>query len=94
MNVIDERILFHNLFRFLNLASNLEEVYGILWCFVESIEISQSRSSLKYRFDIDIYISGYISAILICIVEISLFKIEILKMPCRWASSSDDPIIL
>lgn len=85
MNVIDERILFHNLFRFLNFASNLEEVYGILWCFVESIEISQSRSSLKYRFDIDIYISGYISAILICInlVEISLFKIEILKMPCR-----------
>lgn len=55
MNVIDERILFHNLFRFLNLASNLEEIYGILWCFVELIEISQSRSSLKYRLDIDIY---------------------------------------
>lgn len=49
MNVIDERILFHNLFRFLNLASNLEEVYGILWCFVESIEIS-----IEVKFEIQI----------------------------------------
>lgn len=60
MNVIDERILFHNLFRFLNLASNLEEVYGILWCFVESIEIS-----IEVKFEIQIWYRYILVVILV-----------------------------
>lgn len=60
MNVIDERILFHNLFRFLNFASNLEEVYGILWCFVESIEIS-----IEVKFEIQIWYRYILVVILV-----------------------------